>query len=157
MDASGISQADTIKLYSSFVYMTTDALNCKKTSERTTKDKTIVQHNCDFHYKRKIFELDDITWYSCLCRFIHPSFHQLMVLSKQYEKGILPDEGGMLEQSNLLIEHLELLDYLKNLHKEQQHKENERKQNGRSQHRPPTPTGKRAVRTATSSRPNKSN
>ena len=156
MEVSHLSQGDMIKLYSSFVYITTDALNCKKTRERASHEKTKAQHNCDFHYKRKIFELDDITWHSCLCRFLHPNFNQLMVLSKQYEKGVLPDTGGMLDQPNLLIEQLELLDHLKNLHKEQQQKEQERK-NGRSQHRPPTPTGKRAPRPKTGSRPNNSN
>ena len=155
MESSSLAPGDMIKLYSSFVYATTDALNCRKTLDRTTKEKTEVQHNCKFQHKRKVFELDEITWYSCLCRFLHPNFHQLMVLSKQYEKGILPDDGGMLDQSNLVIEHLELLDHLKNLHKEEQHKEHERKSNGRSQHRPPTPTRKRAVRSPTSTGPNK--
>ena len=156
MEISTVSNAEMVQLYSSFVYMTTDALNCSKTKERSNSKKAIIQHNCDFAYKRKIFELDDVVWNSCLCRFLHPNFNSLMVLNKQYEKGSLPESGGMLEQLNSTIERIEILDHLKNLHKEQQQKEQEKK-NGRSQHRPPTKPGKREHRPPPSSRTNKPN
>ena len=130
MELSTVSTAEVIQLYSSFIYATTDALNCSKT--RATKEAREIRHNCNFKHKRKIFEVEDITWYSCLCRFKHPNFNELMIISKHYEKGIMPDGVSILDQPSIMIERLEVLDHLKNLHKEQQHKEQERKNNGGS-------------------------
>ena len=89
--------------------------------------------------------MEDIVWHSCLCRFLHPNFSTLMVLNKNYEKGVLPQQGSMMDQPNKIVEQMETLDYLKDLHKLEQHKEQERK-NGRSQHRSSTKPGKRPPR-----------
>ena len=125
-----------VQLYSSFVYATTDALNCSKTLKRSTKKQASIVHNCDFTYPRKIFELDNIVWKSCLCRFAHPNFNELMTINKLYEKGVLPEEGGFLSQNNAMVERLEILDHLKNLHKEQQHKDQEKKRSAQPAQRP---------------------
>ena len=145
MELSVLSTAEMIQLYSSFVYLTTDGLNCSKTLEKSTKEITSRRHNCDYSVKRQVFMLDHIQWNSCLCRFQHSNFNQLMVMSKHYEHGCLPDEGSLLDQPNVLIEIMETIDHLKNLHKQEQHKEMERK-NGNSKHRPESSTRKPAPR-----------
>ena len=135
MKVSSVSNAEMIKIYSSFVLATTDALNCDITAKKYGRGKADGQHNCGFHYSRRIFELDDIVWNSCLCRFKHPNFNQLMILNRMYDKGILPDGGSLLDQPAAIIERLEMISHLKNLHQEQQQKDMEKK-NGRSKHRP---------------------
>ena len=146
MEVSTISAGEMIQLYSSFIYLTTDGLNCKTTLKKSTPEATKIRHNCDFKYSRKVFGIDNIVWNSCLCRFQHSNFNEIMILSKHYEKGLLPMEGTILDQPNALIEKLELIDHLKNLHKQEQHKEMETKQNGNSRHRPQTQSRKPKTR-----------
>ena len=86
--------------------------------------------------------LNDAQWpyyeyYSCLCHdnFQFAGFFDIYEVFQNFEKGIMPYSGGIMEQPSLLIEIIVLIRRLDNLRKVEEHKEAERERARQSQKR----------------------
>ena len=70
-----------------------------------------------------------VTYRKCLCKFKHPEFGFYMTLYSGYKGGMLPVEGGMIDQPAKLIEAIQ---YIQGLDNERQEAEMKAAQQQRS-------------------------
>lgn len=54
-----------------------------------------------------------LKFYSCFCDHLDDSFDYLLFLQGQFEKGIMPYPGSLIEQPNKIIEVFKLISRLK--------------------------------------------
>lgn len=68
-----------------------------------------------FDYTTKTFLVENAKYYSCIGNFVKP-IDYLVESFVQYEKGIMPFEGGILEQPNKIIEVFNIISQLRKEH-----------------------------------------
>ena len=89
-----------------------------------------VQKSCGYVSKKLIDEHGNIKYYTCLCKIKHPYFSHLMGLVDAYDNGLLPFEGGVMDQPAQIIELIQTAKNIKiELMAEKQKEQNGRKSN----------------------------
>ena len=137
-----MSNFDFVCLQAHFYYATEDRFKCDEKileyAKRSTYEKAEAMvrkaNGCKVIADKVKYQINNIGYKSCFCTYRHPYFNTYLFLYKNYEKGLLPFEGNILDQPAYIIEVFNLIETLK-LEKEaedmaKQEKELERK-NGR--------------------------
>jgi hypothetical protein len=75
---------------------------------KDTIDQRKKHKGCGIVLKNIVDKIDNIEFYTCLCRFKHPLIGTLFTLEKNYSNGILPFSGGLMDQPAQIIELLEI-------------------------------------------------
>lgn len=136
MRVSELTTSDYVLLNATWTNQTNKAFQCKQNEEvlKVRKDYELAlkfvrtKKGCGTISKDVKIELDGFGYYSCLCHqnFQHPIFNTLLTIHQQYENGILPFSGGLLDQPSQIIEMLNFISKLKLDNEIEQRKENER-------------------------------
>ena len=63
---------------------------------------------CEKPVSHRVDRVENIEFSRCLCSLKHPYMSQIMSLLYQYEKGVMPFEGSMMEQPAQVIELLDI-------------------------------------------------
>lgn len=87
-------------------------------------------NGCGKIHDKVKYQIGDIGYKSCFCTYRHPDFNSFLFLYKNYEKGILPFEGSILEQPAYIIEIFGLIETLK-LDREEEERQRQERDNGR--------------------------
>ena len=129
MDISGASQFDIITLKAEIRSLFSDKYNCenemtelKKRLDNYTGDNINyknqlkenialrkLQKSCGVVSKRLIDKIDNIEYYTCLCKFKHPYFNIINHMVDAFDKGIHPFKGGLLDQPAQSIELIQIV------------------------------------------------
>lgn len=123
MGLSEVSLSDFALINATWLNNTNDKFKCKsiyelfgkrKDAELIIKTKKL-EKGCEKIHDRVKVEIDGIGYRSCLCHesFQHPYFNMFLNLSDNYEKGVLPFSGGILEQPAQIVEILNFIAKLK--------------------------------------------
>ena len=125
-----------IELEACFHYFITTNMPCESKRKRLIEsygyEKTIeimnTQNHCDGSISDKIIaETKNYYFYTCPCYFFNNDFSLLMELVVQKEKGNLPWNGGVLEQSAWIWEAINILNDLTETHKNMLEKKEQQK------------------------------
>lgn len=142
IEISSVTQSDYIEIVSSFISISNTEYSCIKCKARhrdPERAKTAFkQKACTFINENPVMRYQatnamngcaDITYNTCPSNFVDGGTVSLINLIYQYEKGIMPYTGGLLEQPAKLVETMDLVHNLMNEH--QQAKEEHIKKNKR--------------------------
>ena len=112
---------DIITLQANFYYLTEDRFNCQdkisRLAEKTTLEEATrlvnVSNGCNKVDEDYRYKIDNIRYHTCFCRFKHPQIVFFYNLFSQYEKGMLPFAGNLVDQPNYIMEVFAILGKLK--------------------------------------------
>jgi hypothetical protein len=142
---SSLSTYDMVAIQANFYYIVEDRFNCeeklKELAARSSYEKArrlvSVSNGCDTIDEKPKYRIDNINYHTCFCNFKHPSIYLFLNLHRQYEKGMLPFEGSLVDQPNYIMEVFSVLSKLRT-EKEIEDQKRIKAQDGRRQHRPRT-------------------
>lgn len=139
LDISSLSLADTAKIHASIEYMYNDKFQCNSKeaqlfkrymndpqAERKVKHLMESHRNLSFCNRKSdspVHYVSDFGYNSCLCQFLHPLISYYLLICESFERGVMPHEGSLSEQSAMLIDVIYLIQNLKNEHMEKVRKE----------------------------------
>lgn len=122
MEISSLADYDYALLNATWLSLTNEDFQCRKIEAlyELRKDSEIVikmrriQQGCGVITDSPKVEVGKIGYHSCLCHesFQHPLMGYLLSMYQNYEKGILPFSGGLLDQPAQVMEILSLLSTL---------------------------------------------
>lgn len=92
-------------------FLFNDSLNCFKKKDKLIKllgkelgaaeyERT---NKCDVTHKTVQFSTDRINIYRCLCKIYDPNVVYYLNMYQQYKNGVMPFEGGYLDQPAIII------------------------------------------------------
>lgn len=88
---------------------------------REKKALRALTKGCGSVLKKMVDKIDDIEFYTCLCKLTHPYLNMLIQLNNMMKQSILPFSGGYLEQPAQIIELLQITDDI--VTREESHKQ----------------------------------
>lgn len=71
---------------------------------------------CNKFLDTPINHLDKFSFNSCLCNFKNPLIHYFITITDNYERGVLPHNGSLSEQSARLIDVILLISSIRQEH-----------------------------------------
>jgi hypothetical protein len=71
-------------------------------------DKRRKYKGCGIVLNRVVDKIDNYIFKTCLCKIEHPIMNDLLTMEKNYSIGVMPFNGGLLEQPAQIIELLEI-------------------------------------------------
>ncbi len=106
--------------------MVDDKFKCDERIEEYAKRtnyehaKTLVQksNGCGIIFDEVKYEVGSIRYHSCFCTYRHPYFNNFLFLFKNYQRGILPFKGSLMEQPAYIIDIFNLIENLKIEHED---------------------------------------
>jgi hypothetical protein len=136
LEISTISLYDVVTLNASFYYNFDAKFQCEdkildyaKRSDYS-KAKTLITaaNGCGVIHDDVKYQIDSICYHSCFCTYRNDNFNVYMNLQKNFDKGIMPYVGGLLDQPAYLVDILGMLEGLKiSKQNDEIDKENKRK------------------------------
>lgn len=119
LDISCISLYESALINATWLSLTSEDFQCAKIesfyekrsdAEIAIKMRRITQ-GCGVISDRVRVEVNNIQYHSCLCHdnFQYPAIGYLIQLRQNYENGILPFAGGVLEQPAQVMEMIQLM------------------------------------------------
>ena len=85
-------------------------------------------NGCNVIHDKVKYEIDNIGYHSCFCTYRHPHFNSFLLLYKNYERGVLPFRGSLMDQPAYIMEIFTLIENLKS-DREQEEREREERRN----------------------------
>ena len=79
---------------------------------------------CGYVLKTPIDTINNIKYKTCLCKIKHPLTYDLMYMTSQASKGIMPFSGGLLDQPSQIIELMRIVEDAKLKEEDHLHKQN---------------------------------
>lgn len=67
-----------------------------------------LQKGCGVVLNKIVDTIENINFYTCLCELTHPLIDDLIFMYNQFDNGIMPFSGGLLEQPAQVIELLKI-------------------------------------------------
>lgn len=144
LEISSLSEYDYALINATWLNLMDENFKCKKVEAELSKrsDAEIqikiqrISKGCGVLSDSPKIEINHVGFHSCLCHesFQHPQLGYFMSIYQNYEKGILPFSGGLMDQPAQIVE---LLGLISNLHSEREFALQEKERNKK-----PTPKGK---------------
>ena len=126
LEISSLSDCDFALLNATWLSLTSEDFQCKKIEslyeQRSDAEIVIkmrrIQQGCGVMSDSPKVEIGRIAYHSCLCHeaFQHPLMGYLISLQQNYEKGLLPFSGGVMDQPAQIMEIINLLSSLRAEH-----------------------------------------
>lgn len=114
MSEHQLSHIETVQIISTFFSMADNNFNCASCLKRHTKEKRDTKKGCNSPLSTPVAKYNDyVTFYRCPGALRSGSMREVIDLHRQWEQGILPFEGGLLDQPAKFIEAMKLVDALK--------------------------------------------
>lgn len=143
LDISYLSLEDTALIHSSLEYLYNSKFQCddkeRKLYERYSSDvnaskkvehilKAHREHSyCDKKSDKPIHFVDKFGFNRCLCNFKHPLIHYFLIVTENFNKGVMPHEGSLSDQSAYILDAIYLIQNLKDKYLEEMRKESSKK------------------------------
>lgn len=102
-------------------------IQSRKDTDVASKLMNNLKNHCSRIHERPLFENQDMQCFVCPCNHIHPLAITLVQLANGFKNGILPYDGGMLDQPVILMELLQICNTFFQEYEEKQIKEQQKR------------------------------
>jgi len=130
---NSITAKEYVSLISSFWAIYSPEYNCQKCIKKYSESARDLRKSCFTKRQKPIISYEGINYYKCPSNWSNSGVFRLIDMFRFFKNGMLPFEGGLLNQPAKLIDVFSLFDNLLFEHQKDLEKEAKKWQKGQSQ------------------------